>query len=139
MTPTVVIEFSVLRKTLKHIAKPIHTMSYHKYLRIIDLIGHCMFAILLPGKWWYQFIPDAMFVLCMMISIVKTKKLTPPEFSMKNSTLLKLHQFSHTIYLPVLTLFIGWRLCLHCLVHVIWDQYTHQESWQKRSLWKILQ
>jgi hypothetical protein len=102
--------------------------------RVVDLVGHCTFALLLPGKWYWQFAPDSIFVICMLISWIKTDRITPPEISLKGTVLLRLHRFSHTIYFPVLMLMFGWKPALQSLVHVIWDQWTHQEIWQRRSL-----
>lgn len=111
-----------------------------KKWRIIDFIGHCTFALILPGHFYWQFLPDIFIPFCIIYSIVWNgyKPIEPLEKVSSGSVLLKLHQSLHTIYAPVIIgLLCGWNPFIQCLVHVVWDQLTHKEKWQRKSLWKI--
>lgn len=60
---------------------------------------------------------------------------------------LAAHRFNHTIYGPIALGLIyglltynakwGMQVCVQGLAHVIWDQFTHEQKYQRRSLWRI--
>jgi hypothetical protein len=109
-------------------------------LRIVDLIGHVCFAIILPGHWWFQFLPDVFIPMLLLHSILTN------ELMYEKTGALLWHKFLHTIYGPIFlgcfgaiwsTPKIGAMIGVQGLVHVIWDQLTHEQEYQKRSLWKI--
>src|ERR1700752_1562771 len=109
-------------------------------LRIIDFIGHCTFALILPGKWFWQFIPDMFIPFCIGYSVwvYGYNPIMPVEKISGGSLFLKMHQLFHTIYLPVIVIALfGWQAGLQCLVHIAWDQVTHREGWQRKSLWRV--
>jgi len=110
-------------------------------LRIVDFIGHLIFALLLPGPWWSQYLPELVGPI-LLVHGLRTDRILP-----RDHPLIQIQNFLHTVYVPlllILTSFVFdihvlyiWRFVLQYTVHIIWDQFTHELEWQKRSLWRI--
>lgn len=110
-------------------------------LRIVDFIGHLLFALLLPGPWWSQYLPELVGPVLLVHGIISGRILP------RDHPLIQIQNFLHTIYVPVLILITAmffdlrvlhiWMYVLQYTVHIVWDQFTHELEWQKRSLWRI--
>jgi len=103
---------------------------------IVDVCGHVCFAVLLPGPFWLQVLPDA-FLPGLAFWSLKTDRLAP-----RGATIVHLHRVLHTLMLPIaLTAFwlatqrpIYGSAALQWTAHVIWDQFTHPEAEFKKGL-----
>lgn len=94
----------------------------------LDLAGHILWAVLLPGHWWYQFLPDVLLPYTFIRSLVSDRLL--PE---KDAGLF-LHKFFHTIW-PALFLVASFpAVGAQWVTHIIQDQFTHPEPEFRRSL-----
>lgn len=110
--------------------------------RVIDLIGHIVLALTLPGKWWFQFLPDIVVPFIMVHGLVTNRLLK------ENNFILMYHRWLHSVLLAfgfllgsylfgylqsgrTIGLFIG----CHWLGHVIWDGFTHKREWHKKGIW----
>jgi len=107
-------------------------------ISVADLSGHILLAVFLPGKWWYQFIPDVCLIAMVPISL-RTDELLPGDV-----LLIRVHRVLHTL-IPVLVLIAAmiftedllWGVIgTQWLTHVLWDQFTHPErEFKKGLLW----
>jgi len=107
-------------------------------ISLADTVGHVMLAVLLPGRWWFQVLPDGLLPVALFLS------LRSDRFLPEGATLLIVHRLLHTIW-PVLALLglmalshsevIGF-MALQWFAHVLWDQFTHPEAdFRKDLLW----
>jgi len=115
------------------------------YLRAIDIVLHSALALALPGHWYYQFLPDMLSPFLFMHGMITNRLLS------ENSFVLKVHKFFHTAYIPMGIVFISpyvWIVdhkifyapiyfWLHWLSHMIVDQFTHRNEWDRKSLWEL--
>lgn len=108
-------------------------------IAVIDLIGHCVLAYALPGKWWFQFLPDIMLPFIFACSWFYNAKLA------EDDPVLVVHKLFHTIWPVVSYMLCFWfssndkiyiAIALQWGSHVIWDQATHLDSnFKKGLLW----
>ena len=109
--------------------------AYRKDLfwRILDLAGHCTLAWLLPGLWWWQFLPDCVVPLLWACSMVLNRPL--PE----ESRLLNINRFLHHWVCPFLVWVVllvsraphGFAfLPIQWAMHLLLDEFTHKE-WKR--------
>lgn len=116
--------------------------------RSVDLIGHMILALVLPGKWWFQFLPDILVPVLFMHGWITGRLITSKDnFVLR--VLLLTHKNIHSVLMPVcfiLGAFIGYTvshstkvvgLLIGCqwLGHIIWDGFTHKLDWQKKAIW----
>ena len=105
-------------------------------IRALDAIGHATLALLLPGLWWFQYLPDVMLPLVFGSSLFTNKLLA------KRNPLLVVHKALHSNECLFLLLIAGasvrllyqrwWLvyLALHWMCHLALDSVTH-DRWRK--------
>ena len=107
-------------------------------IRLIDLLGHVSLGVLLPGPFWFQFLPD----ICLLV-------LFPGSW--RNDRLLSekhpivfLHKLFHTITFPAVLLSCAFvlqhaillMLGTQWLLHIGWDAATHTGTiFEKNLIW----
>lgn len=116
---------------------------------LLDVIGHIVLALILPGLWWLQFTPD------IFVPIIWIYSFCTDRFLPINSFLVSQHRALHSIF-PVVTFVVlaFWAFshgettqslatccaAIQWLCHILWDQYTHRASpFQKRLLYPFVQ
>lgn len=97
--------------------------------RALDLAAHVTAAIVLPGAWWLQFLPD------MVLPLLWTRSMVTGRFAPESSWLLNMHRRLHLrvrrrwlMMATYLLWAIGLRqpwLGVHVLMHVGIDYFTH--------------
>jgi hypothetical protein len=107
-------------------------------MRVVDAIGHLGLALLLPGHWWFAYLPDVMLPFVFGVSLAKNKLLD------KDNPFLRIHKFLHSeLWLAVLCFgialgmivtgyrrWIGVWLALHWMCHCQLDLWTH-DRWRE--------
>ena len=108
--------------------------AYRKDLvwRILDLAGHCTLAWLLPGLWWWQFLPDCVVPALWACSMVLNRPL--PEESWLVLLNHVLHQWAIAGLLLSTATITGnrmvWYIGIHWTAHLSLDFFTHKE-WKR--------
>lgn len=103
--------------------------------RLLDLAGHIAIAFWLPIG-WLQFVPD------MWLPILFFDSWITSELLSEESTVLVLHKFFHTLWVPGIFLILAFIdrsyvelvVVLHWTAHVLWDRMTHPEKEFKKAL-----
>jgi hypothetical protein len=100
--------------------------------RAADAALHALAALLLPGPWWFQYVPDAA-VLPLWV-----RSMRGDCYASDRDWLLRAHRVLHLrasvwsllSYLCLLLATGSPVLVLHVLVHVGIDTLTHDGRWQ---------
>jgi hypothetical protein len=101
-------------------------------LRAVDLGLHVVAAVLLPGPWWCQWLPDA------VLPLLWLRGMAINEFDTDASSLLRLHRGLHLRGLcwPLGVLFcacgglvLGPWLVAQWATHAVIDLFTHRGEW----------
>lgn len=102
-------------------------------LSLLDAVLHALVAWLLPGTWWFQYLPDA------VLPVLWTRSFITNRMAADDDWLLQVHRALHvrppSVAVGIL-LWIGaaaWLspwLALHVAVHAGIDRLTHDGRWQ---------
>jgi hypothetical protein len=113
--------------------------------RWIDNLCHIAFAVLIPGPWWFQFLPDAMVPVMFAISW-KRDRFLQSQHTGDVHWMVAISKDLHNVLVPYCLLFViallllkgnmeeevritCW-LCLHWSGHLLIDAFTHRK-WKK--------
>ena|SRR5208337_4526394 len=106
--------------------------------RLIDILGHVALGILLPGPFWFQFLPDSCLLILFPASWFHDRLLS------EKHAIVFLHKLLHTVTFPAAILAFAFilqdavllMLAVQWLAHVGWDAITHSGSvFAKNLLW----
>lgn len=98
-------------------------------VRVLDAVGHVVLAVVLPGSWWMQYLPDCLLPVIFGVSLYTNKLLS------KRNPVLRVHRFLHSAWVVLaLVLLARYRpvvayIALHFTWHLILDAFTH-ERWK---------
>ena len=100
--------------------------------RSIDAICHLTLALLIPGHWWFQYVPD------MLVPVIWLWSFKTNAFLPKDSAILIAHKLLHDLrFMALVTCFLvlieatslKW-LTVHWFFHLVVDSFTH-EKWNE--------
>lgn len=106
--------------------------------RITDMLGHILMAIVLPGPWWLQFLPDVFVPLLMTKSLVSDKLL--PRRNWLVVTNVTMHNIGFmaltcaTILVSTHAIKFTLALTLQWGLHILWDIVTHVQTWNRKPI-----
>lgn len=97
--------------------------------RALDLALHIVCAVILPGSWWMQFVPD------LVLPVLWGHGMVTDRFLPVGHPLLRVHRVlhlrhMHSLYLFLAAVFLLPALALHLAAHAFIDLFTHGEPWQ---------
>lgn len=104
-------------------------------LGVVDFVLHALAAWLLPGPWWWQWLPD------MVMPVLWLHGMATNRMVDDDNWLLQVHRMLHVRPPAVLLGVILWvgtagyvaasgALLANIAAHIIIDRLTHDERWQ---------
>ena len=101
-------------------------------VRVVDLACHAVLAVVLPGPWWWQYLPDVA-LPAVWVHSWRTDTFLGPS-SRRLAAHRALHLRGEVGVAMLLVLAVPWAvwpgLGVHWLAHVLVDRCTHDGRWQ---------
>jgi len=97
--------------------------------RVLDFACHVTLALILPGHWWYQFLPDFLVTPIFLYGWITGRLLN------EKNPVLRVHKFLHTVWPAFIAIPFSLSLAVQWALHLVVDLYTHPEPEFKKELW----
>jgi hypothetical protein len=106
--------------------------------RIVDMVGHIVMSIMLPGSWWMQFIPDV-FVPVLMLKSLKSNKLLPDKHwavigNVAMHSIIGSMSICVIVFVCTDDIRFASFMWLQWLLHIAWDSFTHVQDWNRKPI-----